>query len=297
MEVTEAYIPKDSGSDYLLQLINVHVPSGPRPPKEHHHIQFELMICKSGSGTYMAEKGAYPILPGDVFVFSSHENHYISVIDPAPEGIHMMDVKFEPRYLWGSRYDSLSGEHLHFCFAHAPDFPNRLPPDHPATRRIRDLMLQIEEEFDGCKTEYALMVRSKVIEIVILLLRELGYADTSQAPLQRQRLALIRTAVDYVSSHLQEKILLSDVAQAVSVTPNYLSNLFHKTMGISLWDYLTEKRVQRAMSLLDTHPHKNVLDIALSCGFNSTASFNKAFREYTGCTPSEYRKNGGMYYV
>ena len=88
---------------------------------------------------------------------------------------------------------------------------------------------------------------------------------------------------------------MQDIAQAVAVTPNYLSALFPKTVGVSLWSYLTEKRIQRAMGLLEQSPHQNVLDIALACGFNSTAAFNRAFKSCVGCTPKEYRKNGADY--
>ena len=39
---------------------------------------------------------------------------------------------------------------------------------------------------------------------------------------------------------------------------------------------------------------KNMIDIAAECGFNNTANFNKTFKQITGMTPSDYKKNGGV---
>jgi AraC family L-rhamnose operon transcriptional activator RhaR/AraC family L-rhamnose operon regulatory protein RhaS len=292
MEVTEAFLPIDATQSPLLKLFNVHVESGDRPFRQHHHVQFEMMLCKSGGGVYTTENGTYPICAGDVFVFSSHEVHCITRIHPDPNGIHMMDIQFEPRYLWGSRHDSLSSANLQFTAGHAPSFSNRLPFDDPKTAPIRELMLRIEEEFYHQKTEYPLMVRSHLAQIIIYLLRECGYADPEQHDQKRTRILAIKSAVDYISAHLAEQFSLQDVANVCCMTPNYLSTLFHKTMGISLWNYVMEKRVQTAMTRLDDDTDETVLEIALNCGFNNTAAFNKAFKAYTGCTPREYRNHG-----
>ncbi len=297
MEVNEAFLPPDTAQTHLLRLFNVHVASGPRPYRTHRHIQFEIMLCKSGGGVYETASGSYPICEGDVFVFSSHEQHCITCVNEAPDGIHMMDIQFEPRYLWGSRYDSLSSDHLQFTAGHAKDFSNRLPYDHPSTAVIRDLMLQIEGEFFHQKSEYALMVRSHLAQIIIHLLRDCGYADPSRSKQKRTRILAVKSAVDYISSHLSEQFSLQDVAAECCMTPNYLSTLFHKTMGISLWNYVMEKRIQSAMTRLDDNTGETVLEIALNCGFNNTAAFNKAFKAYTGCTPREYRnQEAGVYY-
>ncbi len=296
MEVTEAFLPTDTPQTPLLRLFNVHVESGERPFRHHHHIQFELMLCKSGGGVYVTKSGSYPICEGDVFVFSSHEEHCITCVHPNPNGIHMMDIQFEPRYLWGSRYDSLSSAHLQFTAGHAPTFSNRLPFDDMTTQKIRNLMLQIEAEFYHQKSEYPLMVRSHLAQIIIHLLRDCGYADPQQNTQKRTKILAIRSAVDYITAHLPEQFSLQDVAAVCCMTPNYLSSLFHKTMGISLWNYVMEKRIQSAMTRLDDDSGETVLEIALNCGFNNTAAFNKAFKAYTGCTPREYRSHGGAVY-
>jgi AraC-like DNA-binding protein len=60
-------------------------------------------------------------------------------------------------------------------------------------------------------------------------------------------------------------------------------------MGMSLWDYICIKRIEEALTQIKT-TDKNILDIALDCGFNNTVNFNKIFKKYTNLSPSAFRK-------
>lgn len=60
-------------------------------------------------------------------------------------------------------------------------------------------------------------------------------------------------------------------------------------MGMGMTQYVMHKRINKAIHLLQTSP-KNVLDIAYDCGFNTRASFYKAFKKITNKSPKDYRK-------
>ena len=55
-----------------------------------------------------------------------------------------------------------------------------------------------------------------------------------------------------------------------------------------MWDYVNSRRIDAAIRLLADN-ELNILDIAVKCGFNNTANFNKTFKKITGLTPTEYR--------
>ena len=70
-----------------------------------------------------------------------------------------------------------------------------------------------------------------------------------------------------------------------------MTDLFRQVSDVTLWGYITDKRIGAAIQLLtDKHCNASMLEIATRCGFNNTANFNKAFRKATGSTPSQYRK-------
>ncbi len=291
MAFTEGYIQETSAGGWLLRVWQMRVPPFQRPFRAHHHVPFEIVEFTHGNGIYRTGQASYDIQAGDVFVFASNEVHCIT--ETGTDGLAYWNLHFEPRYLWGSRYDSLSPAHQTFCKGHAETFSNRLPRNHPATEQIRQLLSEIRTEMESQKSEYGVMVRGRIMEIAVSLIRELGYfTEQTETPFSPPRLLAIKAAVDYVLSHYTESLTLEEVAEAARLTPNYLSTLFHKTMGVSLWDYVTEKRIDRALNLLDSDQTLTVLHVALACGFNSTASFNKAFRLRIGTTPSAYRKLG-----
>jgi AraC-like DNA-binding protein len=91
-----------------------------------------------------------------------------------------------------------------------------------------------------------------------------------------------------VAQRYIEPLTVADVSKAVGLHPNYAMNLFKKTFGTTLIDYLTTHRVSHAQRLLATTDEK-IVEIAFSSGFNSISRFNDAFRRACGCTPREYR--------
>lgn len=112
---------------------------------------------------------------------------------------------------------------------------------------------------------------------------------------RRQRLALqagglnkVEQMACIVAQRYTEPLTVAEISRAVGLHPNYAMNLFKKTFGTTLVDYLTRHRVSHAQRMLATTDTK-IVDIALSSGFNSISRFNEAFRRACGCTPREYR--------
>ncbi len=288
----ETFLPENTRNGYLLKFWENTIKPFHRQVFEHSHLQFEIVIFKSGSGIYTTKKGKYDIAPNDIFVFSSNEQHCISDVYEGEE-FSFTNLQFEPRYVWGSKNNGFSNEAVNICFSHNEDFCSRLPRDNPYTKKIAGLMGEIEQEFHEKNAEYELMIHNKVYEILIILARHLNYGiGKTVTPHEYGQIKCIRSAMEYINRHLSEEITLQGVADKVNLSPNYFSHIFKSTMGISLWDYIISKRIENAITLISQQQDKNMLDIAVQCGFNNTANFNKMFRRITGITPSEFRKQG-----
>lgn len=91
-----------------------------------------------------------------------------------------------------------------------------------------------------------------------------------------------------VAQRYTEPLTVTEISRAVGLHPNYAMNLFRKTFGTTLIDYLTRHRISHAQRLLATTDQK-IVEIAFSSGFNSISRFNEAFRRACGCTPRDYR--------
>jgi AraC-like DNA-binding protein len=94
----------------------------------------------------------------------------------------------------------------------------------------------------------------------------------------------------YVCTHFREKILLDNVAQMLGISGSYLSKLFKKETGIQFQDYIVEKRVEHAASLLQ-YSKESIASISDYVNFPSQSYFGRMFKRFKNMTPSEYRKN------
>ncbi len=272
----------------LLHMWQVTVPPGDRPLRKHSHLCFEITRINAGTGTYTVGEKQYPMEPGDVFVFGSSEQHCITSAD-AKEGLSITNLHFEPRFLWGSAADSLSEENSNFCFARSERFENRIPSAEAA--RLVELLTEIENELGARGAEYSLSVKSWLNLLIIRLIRDHGYTG-ADARLRRQKLHSLRRVITYIDLNPADPMTLESLSAMAGMSPNYFSALFHKTSGITLWDYISARRIDRAIRLLTVEAPPNLIDIAAQCGYNNSANFNKAFKKITGMTPREYRSLG-----
>jgi AraC-like DNA-binding protein len=92
----------------------------------------------------------------------------------------------------------------------------------------------------------------------------------------------------FIAQHYTERLTVQEISDFVRLHPNYAMNLFHRTFGTTLIDYLTQHRVSHAQRLLVTTDAK-IADIAFHSGFCSISRFNDFFRRRCGCSPREYR--------
>jgi AraC-like DNA-binding protein/ligand-binding sensor protein len=98
----------------------------------------------------------------------------------------------------------------------------------------------------------------------------------------------ISSAKEYVQSHVEESITLALVVGHVHMSRFYFCKLFKKATGMTLTEYVSRVRVEKAKSLL-THPSMRVSEVVYAAGFGSIPRFNSVFKRYVGMPPTEYR--------
>lgn len=94
---------------------------------------------------------------------------------------------------------------------------------------------------------------------------------------------------DYISKHFTKEIRLADLADLVGMSPTSFSRFFKLRSGKTLSDYIVEMRLGvAARKLVDTTD--SISEICYGCGFNTLSNFNRLFRKYKGCSPTEFRE-------
>lgn len=93
----------------------------------------------------------------------------------------------------------------------------------------------------------------------------------------------------YIKNNLTEKITLSDIAWHLHCSTVTLTEHFKKEFGITIMEYVTQKRMQMAVRLL-ANSDTSIREISESCGFSDIEYFSKSFKKHHGISPSEWRK-------
>lgn len=105
----------------------------------------------------------------------------------------------------------------------------------------------------------------------------------------------ILNAARYIEMNYRNtELTLAEIAEFANMSVPRLSQLFKQEMGMGYLQYLTRTRMEQAMKCL-ARANSKAADVALEVGYADYPHFNKAFRKYCGCSPTEYKKRLGSY--
>lgn len=129
-------------------------------------------------------------------------------------------------------------------------------------------------------------------EIFMNLAEYLDRTMQKQLSVHREAETTVRkigSACTFIAENCETEISLETAADHVGFSSSYFSRVFKKVTGYHFVEYLTLQRVRRAQMLLSDQK-LSITEICYQAGFKSSSSFNRAFLQYQGCSPSECRK-------
>lgn len=110
---------------------------------------------------------------------------------------------------------------------------------------------------------------------------------------KQQKNQLVEQAKNYIFQNLHSNLTLNDIGKQIGANASYLSTLFRKVEGITIQLYIRNEKIRMAENMLRYSEH-DVGDIANYLSFSSQSYFGRVFKEQTGMTPAQYRKQFGV---
>jgi AraC-like DNA-binding protein len=271
----------------LLRLFRSSLPSDGSMFYEHHHTALEITMVLSGSGIYATDESEFSFESGDIFLFGTDERHWIKKLDCRTD---FLNVHFEPRFIWSENFGISSGELIRVFLNRKKNPLNKLDMTKESSMSVKRLIFQMEKELEEKKREHEIMLKVHLVNILIEMIRSFeGQIDENDFSYNAQALHHIERSLKYIDSHLSENITLEEIANVAHMSKNYFCRIFKKLNGMSPWDYITVKRIEHAVMLLNTTDLTR-LEIAQRCGYNNTSNFYYAFKKVTGKAPGDYIK-------
>ncbi len=105
-----------------------------------------------------------------------------------------------------------------------------------------------------------------------------------------KKITQISPAINYIDANYDKPLTLADIAKACHLSVSRLAHVFKEQMGITLIDYLTNVRIERAKQLL-LSTDQNCTEICFEVGYNNQSYFTQTFKRLVGMTPRQFRSS------
>ena len=252
----------------------------------HWHDFLELEYVSSGEGVQYLNQQVVPFSKGTLTLLLPTDFHEVHVNKENYPFVY--NVKFTEQML------------DHDLFEYLYNTKNSLYASIPED--VQDALvhefLALQQENEGNELLKTKAIKCILQRILIYLVRFMeneshqDHADSQQLSISSD---IVIQAMSFIKRNYRNSITLRDIADDVHLSPNYLSGLFRKTVGITITEYLMSVRMRNAIVYL-INSDKTIQEICEAVGYNSYEHFERLFKRRFGISPKEFRKYGVLNY-
>ena len=247
----------------------------------HHHDFYEVYLFLNGSAEYWIEGKRITMNPGDFILLNPSELHRSIVLPNATD--------YERIVLWINKdwLNSISPENCNLSRCFDPTLPshkNRLRPTNihkcPCSEKLHKLVEEYYSDLWG-KEEY---LKAVFIQFMIELNRLSDQAGTKNK--KDEDSDFIQQVLVYINENYNKNLSLDEISSRFFVSKYHLSHVFRREVGVSVYRYVTIKRLIASKKMLEEGLSAG--ETAWACGFSDYTSFYRAFKSEYGISPKEF---------
>lgn len=249
----------------------------------HFHDFMEMVYIISGSGVHTVNDKEVSLKRGDL-LFINYNCVHSFVVNGT---LKYVNICFNPKLEGRSRSKELA-----FSMLYHPDFKELCKLQCISVSFEGEERKEIENLFELMikEKQYERMLSGNIIESCVNIV--LGYL--TRKFVGAENLEILYYVWDevksYIEDNLDKELTLQILSKKFFYNPAYFSRAFKKKFNVTLIEYITKKRMEKAKELIE-----NTIDtldfIAEKVGYNSTSAFYRAFSRVMGHSVFEYRKN------
>ncbi|MEF2967345.1 AraC family transcriptional regulator [Paenibacillus sp. M1] len=248
----------------------------------HWHTAAEIIMPLENIYTAVVDDTKYVLDPGDILVIPSGELHQLF----APESGERIIMQFDCSLLYHLNGLDSTFHLLRPCL-HITAEQNRELHD-----LLEPLLLDLMKEYFSKSILREASAYSMLIQFFVILGRNFMNEERrflhSKNQKQHKYIDKLMEVCNYMNEHCTEDIQVEELAELAGFSKFHFMRLFKQYMGMSYYSYLNQHRIMHAEKLL-IDPNLSVMEVAMSSGFGSLPTFNRVFKSYKKCTPSEYK--------
>ena len=289
-DCTSPYIPanayvniKDGWTDHLVsdQIIFSHrinnYTTQNMPEELHAHDYYELVICAGGEQMqYITDGKILTVKPGTAILTKPLSVHMFRPISPVAYDRYILYFKSSLKIFYENNIlDFMKKGNSSYCTFQFNNIDD-----------ICKHAYKCEQELLNYKSKYS---DSKVLMNICNLFLILSEAVTDNIETFDYNIPQYLFEIkDYIDNEFTNIASIADLANKFHYSREHITRKFHKCFNTTLYEYILRRKLIYCCSLL--RQNFSVEKSATMSGFTNMSGFNRIFRKYNGCTPSEYKK-------
>ena len=249
-------------------------------PIYHKHDAYEIYLFISGNLRLYIENSCYELSPGDMAIINPDELH--AVVANKNTTYERVGINIKQ-----SVFDNLNtfNTNLLTCFHSHPHAMNNII--HLTENEMTSFVELCDSLLEAQKSDaYGndLLCYSYLIQLLVMT--NTLYKNADSFNYKNLMPQIVIDTMKYIDENLTNEICLDDLSDKFGFNGNYLSSLFKKNTGLTLRNYIVEKRITLAKKLLSQGA--SVSTACYNSGFNDYSNFIRTFKKSTGVSPGKY---------
>lgn len=248
-------------------------------PHWHDHLEFLKIV--EGRVLVTLDNETFTAGPNDIIYVNSRQVHAVTA-DDGPSRVKGMifDRMFVTNLLEG-----FETRQLYSLFVRDNRVPNPIRPTDPLwSSLVRELDLA-DEEYRRKEICYEMTIKSCIYRMLSTLMRHMA----RQMPALEKNDLSLRPALEMIEERFADRLSLEEVSRLSGRSPSHFSRMFKEATGMTFTDYLNTTRVTMAKQMLSSGQW-TITEIAEKTGFCNVHYFGKVFKEATGSSPLQFKK-------
>ncbi len=230
----------------------------------HIHNDYELFYFVEGDADYVIGSAVYHMNRRDLLVIKPGDYHYLRLRSSQPYERYIINFDEGDLQLPEGAVQQTGMFHIA-----SDSMIHRFFEDLP---KVRAAFSQEEQKA---------FVRSGITMVLLLLKHHMQQRQV----LPEEGNLVLKQILQYIDQHPQEAITAGELASRFYVSTSWIVHIFQRCLGISLMQYVREKRIRYAQALIQQGAAP--MEVAVQCQFENYATFYRQYKAVLGCSPKE----------
>ena len=256
----------------------------------HQHDDHEWLYCIEGTGYQLTPYGDIPVKAGSLFVFARGQKH-MSYCAPGEQFTCLVFNLHESMYSEENSHDMEALRAMRNICMYANEQASYFALQPQCTKRVAHLLNQVNTEFLRRSPGYNAVIKSCITELLISILRDPLLTSHKLPALPNQSNSeIIAEILHYIELNYMYTIGVKDILRFCPLSRSHFHAVFKTECAMTFVDALRAVRIRRACEILKDSPEESIIDVALSCGFQSQSHFCHTFKKSMGVSPRQFRR-------